>query len=229
MKLSIIIPVYNEVGTLLNLLKKVKSVDLGDIEKEILLIDDFSTDGTRELIRTIKDKEIKTIFNKKNLGKGGAVKAGIKNASGDIIIIQDADLEYNPEEYPQLIAPIIRGKFSVVYGSRSLNKKNNYSHLSFFIGGKTVTLLTNLLFFSRLTDEPTCYKVFKSDLIKSIKINSNRFNWEPEVTAKILKKGIKIHEIPITYNPRKKAQGKKINWKDGISALFTLVKYRISD
>ena len=228
MKLSIIIPAYNERETLTQVLKKVKKVSL-PIKKEIILIDDASKDGTTEIIRKIKDKQIKKIYHKINLGKGAAIRDGIKKATGDIIVVQDADLEYEPGDYKCLIAPIMKNEAKVVYGSRALNKKNHYSYLSFRIGGKAVTFFTNLLFFSRLTDEPTCYKIFRADVIKNIKIEGNRFEWEPEVTAKILKKGIKIHEVPIRYTPRDKKHGKKINWKDGILAIWTLFKYRFKN
>jgi dolichol-phosphate mannosyltransferase len=229
MKLSIVIPAYNEKNTILKIVERVKQVNLGKIEKEIILVDDASRDGTTDIIKKIKDNKIKKVFHEKNQGKGAAVRDGIKAATGEIVIIQDADLEYNPDEYNIVIKPILDKKAEVVYGSRALNKNNRYSYISFMIGGKIVTFFTNLLFFSHLTDEPTCYKTFKSDVIKKINITGNRFEWEPEVTAKILKKGIKIVEVPISYNPRDKKHGKKINWRDGLVAIWTLFKYRFSD
>lgn len=222
-------PVYNEKETLALILKKVNEVDLGEVSKEIIIIDDCSTDGTRELIKNIKDSKIIKIFHERNKGKGAAVRDGINKSSGNIVIIQDADLEYNPEDYKKVIEPIIKRKAQVVYGSRMLKKNYKYSYLSFFIGGRLVTFITNLLFFSHLTDEPTCYKTFKSSVIKGIKIEGNRFDWEPEVTAKILKKGIKIIEAPISYYPRDKKHGKKINWKDGMQAIWTLLRYRFKN
>ena len=228
MKLSIIIPCYNEKDTILKILKKVKKVNL-PVEKEIIIIDDSSKDGTTEIIRKIKDKKIIKIYHEKNKGKGAAVKNGIEKASGDIIIIQDADMEYEPEDYKKLIEPIINKKAGVVYGSRILHKNYKYSYLSFMIGGKIVSFITSLLFFSRITDEPTCYKTFRADIIKKIKIENDRFEWEPEVTAKILKKGIKIAELPINYYPRDREHGKKITWEDGIKAIWTLFKYRFKD
>jgi glycosyltransferase involved in cell wall biosynthesis len=228
MKLSIIIPVYNEKDNILKILKKVKSVKI-KTEKEIIIVDDFSTDGTRDVLKKIENKSVKVVFHDFNKGKGGAFKTGLGISTGDIIIVQDADLEYNPDEYPKLIEPILKGKAGVVYGSRIMGKSKGHSHLSFYLGGLLVTFFTNILFGIRITDEPTCYKVFKSDVIKNIKINGNRFEWEPEVTAKIAKSGIKIHEVPISYNPRKKSEGKKIKWKDGIEAIWTLVRYRFGN
>jgi len=234
MKLSIIIPVYNEEKTILNVLDIVSKVKLS-IKKEILVINDGSTDETSNLIKRFikkfksKGAQIKLI-EKSNGGKGSAVKRGIKEATGEIIIIQDADMEYNPNEYQQIINPILSKKTSVVYGSRRLKKSNRqYSGIAFYMGGILVTFVTNLLFNSKLTDEPTCYKTFDSELIKSIEIKGKKFDWEPEVTAKILKKGIKIHEVPISYFPRHKNEGKKINWKDGIQAILTLVYWRFKD
>ena len=227
MKLSVIIPCYNEKSTLLEILDKVRNVNLGDVEKEIVLIDDFSTDGTRDIIKNLNG--VVKIFHEKNKGKGAGIKSGIKVASGDLILVQDADLEYDPNDYVKILEEMKKKNAKVLYGSRTLNKKNRYSHLHFLIGGKLVTMATNLLYFSRLTDEPTCYKVFDAKLIKGIEIKGNEFEWEPEITAKILKKGIKIHEIPISYFPRRKDEGKKINWKDGVQALWTLFYYRFND
>ena len=228
MKLSILIPVYNEEKTVEKLIKKVKKVKL-PIKKEIVVVDDKSTDKTLSILKKIKG--IKLIEHKKNIGKGAAIKTAIKNADGEIIIIQDADLEYNPEDYNALIRPIIEKKEKVVYGSRVLKKENRlYSSLEFYIGGNFLTLLTNILYPSaHITDEPTCYKVFRADVLKSIKLKCKRFEFCPEVTAKILKKGIKIKEIPISYFPRTVKEGKKINWKDGFEAIWTLIKYRFKD
>jgi glycosyltransferase involved in cell wall biosynthesis len=162
-----------------------------------------------------------------NKGKGAAVKSGIERATGDIIIIQDADLEYDPQDFNALIDPIIKGKAKVVYGSRRLNKNNKkHSGFLFFVGGISITWLFNLLYFQHISDEPTCYKVFRADIIKNIEIKGRGFNWEPEVSAKIAKKRIKIFEVPIKYYPRSKKQGKKIKWRDGFEAIWTLIKYR---
>ena len=232
LKLSIIIPAYNEKDTILKILKKVENADIGKNKKEIIIVDDFSKDGTREILEKIKKRKSKNIqykvlFHDKNYGKGHAFKTGLKAATGDIILVQDADLEYDPKDYKSLIEPIIQGKARVVYGSRRLNKNNmQYSKLSFLFGGIVLTWITNILFLIHITDEPTCYKVFRTDIIKKIKINGEKFEWEPEVTAKIAKKGIKIYEVPIKYYPRSPEEGKKIKWKDGVEAIWTLIKYR---
>jgi len=234
MKLSILIAAYNEEKSIQELITTVKKVNLGNIEKEIIVIDDGSKDKTRELVRVIDG--IILIEHKHNRGKGGAIKTGIKSATGDIIIIQDADLEYNPQEIGDVIQPIVEKKALVVYGSRFLSRaqlnknklfmKHHKSYLFAYFGGRMITKITNFLFLSNLTDEPTCYKCFRAGVIKRVKINTDGFEWEPEVTAKILKRRIKIVEVPISYNPRTIEEGKKINWKDGFKAIWTLVKYR---
>ncbi|MBU0461268.1 MAG: glycosyltransferase family 2 protein [Nanoarchaeota archaeon] len=235
--LSIIIPAYNEEKTIRQLLEKVKSVDLErhNVNKEIIIINDCSKDRTAEIVKKIDG--VRLVNHSKNKGKGGAVKTGIKEATGDILIIQDADLEYEPQEYYPVIRPILEGKAKVVYGSRFLGKKQKKRNILFvkkhdkaysmaYFGGRLITWTTNLLFGTRITDEPTCYKCFRSDVIKNIKIDGNRFEWEPEITAKIAKRGIKIYEVPISYYPRTFEEGKHINWKDGIQAIWTLIKYR---
>ena len=222
-KISIVIPVYNEKNSLLELLKLVENVDFG-LEKEIILIDDYSTDGTKELY---SDLPYKILYHEKNMGKGAALRDGIKEASGDIVIIQDADLEYNPSDYIPLVNLIKEDKADVVYGSRFLGNQNNGNFLFLsFVANKTLTLLTQILYKTKLTDMETCYKAFRSGIIKNIEIESNRFDFEPEITAKILRQNIRFSELPITYNARTNAEGKKINWKDGIQAIFTLIKYR---
>jgi len=233
--LSVVVPAYNESKTIINVLNQVKAVDLSylGVKKEIIVVSDGSSDKTVELAKSVKG--IKVIDLQPNQGKGAAVRRGIKEATGDIIIIQDADLEYNPAEFAKVISPILNKKAKVVYGSRylELHKKNRFfirhkgAYISTSLGVRVITILTNILYGTRITDEATCYKCFSSDVIKNIKIENNRFNWEPEVTAKIARKGIKIAEVPISYKPRTFEEGKKINWKDGISAIFTLIKYRI--
>lgn len=237
MKLSIIIPAYNEEETIKELLNKVKNVNLHDVKKEIIVVDDGSKDSTIEIIKKIKG--IYLIKHSKNKGKGAAIRTGIKYATGDITIIQDADLEYDPNDYYKLIKPIIDNKTQVVYGSRFLDHdvyikrhkkfvkgKHTKAYTAFYFGGRFLTLLTNLLYNGNITDEATCYKVFRTKLLKSLNLKCNRFEFCPEVTAKVLKRGHKIIEVPTSYNPRTMEEGKKINWKDGIEAVWTLIKYR---
>ena len=226
MKLSVIIPVYNEKRTLAQLLDKVIAVKL---DKEIIIVDDFSTDGSREIIQEYaKRPGVKPVFHERNYGKGKAITSGINYITGDIVVIQDADLEYEPEDFPKLIEPILQGKTDVVYGSRELGTTHQHSYFSFYIGGKFLSWLTNFLYGSNITDEPTCYKVFKADLLKSIPLHCVRFEFCPEVTAKVLKRGHTIVELPIHYYPRTKNEGKKIKWKDGIEAIWTLLKYKFT-
>lgn len=230
-KLSIIIPVYNEENTVEKVLDMVSAVKV-TLEKEIIIINDGSTDNSLGIVKNYKKNKNKNlvIISKKNGGKGSAVVTGFRKATGDIFIIQDADMEYDPDEYQSLINPIISGKYKVVYGSRRLGKvKNKYSGLKFYLGGLLLTWYMNILFLSNMTDEPTCYKVFRRDVIDNIKIYGKKFDWEPEVTAKILKKRIKIHEVPISYHPRSIKEGKKINYKDFIHAVWTALKYRFVD
>ena len=225
-KISILIPVYNEKKSLSKILSQVEDVDFG-LEKEIILIDDYSTDGTKELYA---DLPYKVLYHQRNLGKGAALRTGINCASGDIIIIQDADLEYNPQDYKPLVHLIVTDTADVVYGSRLADKRNsgNFLLLS-YLANVTLTYLTRLLYGTYLTDMETCYKAFRADLIKDITIKSNRFDFEPEITAKILKKNVRFMEVPISYNARKLQQGKKITWKDGVQAIWTLFKYRFFD
>lgn len=231
MKLSILIPVYNESSTILELLKKVEDVKLSGIEKEIIIVDDFSKDGTRDLLKKVKHK---VMYHEKNMGKGSAIRTGLKNATGEIILIQDADLEYNPQSYPALLKPIIEERTNVVYGSRFLGekmknlKKNSWMRLHYH-GNIILTFITNILYNAKLTDVETCYKVMRREVILPLKLNGTRFDLDPEITAKILKKGFKIIEVPIEFNARNFSEGKKINWKDGIKALYCLIKYRLVD
>lgn len=223
MLLSVLIPAYNEINNIQNILTKIQEIN---IPMEIIVVDDGSSDGTRELLKKLESDVIKVVFHEKNQGKGGAIKTAIKHSTGNIIIIQDADLEYDPQDYYKLIPVIESGKEKVVYGSRFLNKQNKHSYFTFFLGGQVVTWITNFLYGQNLTDEPTCYKVFDAELLKSIKLNCTGFEFCPEVTAKIAKLGYKIPEVPISYYPRSISEGKKINWKDGVEAIWVLVKYR---
>ncbi|OGM18337.1 glycosyl transferase [Candidatus Woesebacteria bacterium RIFCSPHIGHO2_01_FULL_38_10] len=233
MKLSIIIPVYNEEKTVGEVINRVKKEKLVSVEKEIVVVDDASSDRTAKILK--KQKGIKLISHKVNKGKGSAVRNGIKNSSGDIVLIQDADLEYNPSDYARLLKPIVEGKTKVVYGSRLVNYpfrlfgKGKTPLITHYIGNKTLTFITNLLFGSSITDMETCYKVFKRVVLDDIEIKAKRFEFEPEITAKLLKAGERICEIPIEVKPRSYSDGKKISWRDGFIALWTLIKYRFVD
>jgi dolichol-phosphate mannosyltransferase len=223
-KLSVIIPAFNEKGTIAELLRRVTALDL---DKQIIVVDDGSSDGTREILREIDREDVIVAFHEKNQGKGAAVRTGFKLVDGDVAVIQDADLEYDPHDLLNMLTAMTEGEAQVVYGSRILRQDNPHGGLPFHLGGRLVTVATNLLFGSKLTDEPTCYKMFRAEVLQDIGIESDGFEWEPEVTAKILKKGIRIIEVPISYKPRSVARGKKIKPVDGIKALWTLLKYRL--
>jgi glycosyltransferase involved in cell wall biosynthesis len=225
MKLSVIIPVYNEKNTIEQILEKVLAVPL---EKEVILVDDCSKDGSRDILKNINKSGVVTIFHDVNKGKGAAIRTGLQYVTGDVVIIQDADLEYDPNEYLKLIEPIRSGAADVVYGSRFAGRteKMSFAHL---IGNKMLTIATNILYGTKLTDMETCYKMVKAPIFKSIKLRANRFDFEPEITAKLLKSGKRIIEIPISYQGRQWTEGKKITWKDGITALWSLIKYRFVD
>ncbi len=225
-KLTILIPVYNEKDSLLEILKQVEAVDF-DMEKEIILIDDYSTDGTKELYKSLP---YKVIYHQRNMGKGAALRTGFQAATGDIIIIQDADLEYNPKDYKPLVNLIKTNQADVVYGSRLADSRNTGSFLMLsYLANITLTFMTRILYQTYLTDMETCYKAFRADFIRGISIKSNRFDFEPEITAKILKKNARYQEVPISYNARSVSEGKKIGWRDGLQAIWTLIKYRFTD
>lgn len=234
-RLSVIMPVYNEEKTILKVIEKVKKVKIRGVRKEIIIVDDFSRDKTRGILKRIKDISIKVFYHKKNMGKGAAIRTALQHSTGDIISIQDADLEYDPENVAKLIRPILDGSADVVYGSRFLGKrlvwfgKGKTPLPLHWIGNKGLTLLTNMLYLNSITDMETGCKVFKKGVIKDIRLGAMRFDFEPEITAKIMKKGYKIKEMPIDFNPRTFKEGKKITWKDGIKAAFSLLKYRFFD
>jgi len=233
-KISILVPVYNEINSLKQVLDKLEKTDICSLEKEIVVVDDGSKDGTRELLQEMEKNplsdKIKIYYHSKNMGKGAALRTALNYATGDIIAIQDADLEYDPEEYASLISLIIENKADVVYGSRlSGGKPTRSFKFTHLLGNKFLTFVTNLLYDTTLTDMETCYKAFRSDVIKNISIKSNRFDFEPEITAKVLKRRYHLYETSISYYGRDYAEGKKITWKDGFAALAALVKYRFID
>jgi len=227
LKISIIIPCFNEIDTIEKIVEKVNSQH--QYEKEIIIIDDFSTDGTRDVIKKkLNGKIDKLLLNNKNFGKGYSVRLGIEISTGDIIVIQDADLEYDPSDYSKLIEPIKKGYADVVYGSRFVGSEEK--RVLFFwhsIGNFILTFLSNMFSNLNLTDMENCYKVFKSEIIKSIKLDENRFGFEPEITAKLAKKKCRIYEVGVKYYGRTYEQGKKIGWKDGFSAIRCIIKYNL--
>ena len=231
MKLSVIIPVYNEEKSILEVINKVKKVNLSNVTREIIIVDDFSTDNTKNILTKLNDNDLKIFFHQKNQGKGAAIRTALNHATGDIILIQDADLEYNPKEYGKLLKPIMENRTKVVYGSRieAIRKNLKKMYKIHYFGNLFLTIMTNILYGAKITDMETGYKVFRKEVIKDMKLKAKRFDFEPEITAKILKKGYKIKEVPIDFVGRKFEEGKKITWKDGIKALLYLIKYRFVD
>ncbi|MBI3631719.1 MAG: glycosyltransferase family 2 protein [Candidatus Staskawiczbacteria bacterium] len=227
-RLSIIIPVYNEKNTILEILSRVDKIDLGTTEKEIIIVDDYSTDGTRELLKSLGMK-YKIYYQEKNQGKGSTLRTGFAYTTGDWVVVQDADLEYDPNDFKNMLSKMKEHGVQVVFGSRRLHSNylsNRHSGHIFALGGVFLTWLTNLLYNTGISDEPTCYKMFQTSLLKSLNLTCIRFEFCPEVTSKIAKRGIKIYEVPISYNPRHKNEGKKINWRDGFEAIWVLIKNR---
>lgn len=227
MKLSVIMPIYNEIHTLEEIISRVKKTGLAN---EIILVDDGSVDGTRELVRNYQEIEgFKVILHEKNQGKGAAVRSGFKAATGDVFLIQDADLEYDPREYENLLEPIEEGIADVVYGSRFLGASRRVAMFWHMVANKLLTLLTNILYDTILSDMETGYKVFRREVVQDMTIHARRFEFEPEFTAKILKRKYRIFEVPITFNPRDYSEGKKIGLKDAFEAIWALIKYRFTD
>jgi glycosyltransferase involved in cell wall biosynthesis len=227
MKITVIIPAFNEKNTIQEIVRRVQAMKL--IE-EIIIVDDGSTDGTREIISKMDGRDhVRVILLEKNQGKGAAVRTGISNATGEVLIIQDADLEYDPREYPNLMRPIEEGMADVVYGSRFLGAPHRAILFWNMVANKLLTLMTNILFNTILTDMETGYKVFKREVVADMKIHAKRFDFEPEFTAKILKKKVRVFEVPITFNPRDYSEGKKIKMRDAFEAVWTLLKYRFVD
>lgn len=232
MKLSVIMPAYNEKNTIRKIINKVLNTPQ---KKELIIIDDMSTDGTRDILdkEYSNDPQIKLLFHDHNQGKGSAIRSGLSKVTGDVIIIQDADLEYDPNDYDKLLKPIINNKAEVVYGSRflsqPLNSNQRWAIPTHYLGNWALSLATSIMFMQKVTDMETCYKMFTRSVLNKIgKLNATKFDFEPEITTKIIKAGYKIIEVPIKYYPRDFSQGKKINWRDGIHAVKTLIKYRFN-
>ncbi len=242
MKLSIIMPVYNEIGTIAEIVHRVRAVELTvpvgygpedgtvvEFEREIVIVDDGSTDGTREFLRTLEGfPDMTVVFHECNLGKGAAVQTGLKNVDGDVILIQDADLEYDPRDYPKLLQPIVEGRTQVVYGSRFRGGPTKAMFFWHMVGNRLLTLMTNILYNTILSDMETCYKVFTRKVADQLNLQAPGWGFDPEITAQILKRGYRIYEVPISYTGREFEEGKKISWRAGFVVLWTLLKSRFT-
>lgn len=226
-KLSVVVPVYDERNTVAEVVRRMRAVDI-PLERELVLVDDGSTDGTRDVLRQLSDSTVRVVYHDHNQGKGAAIRTALGHVTGDLVLVQDADLEYDPEDWPKLLAPVLRGKARVVYGSRFTGERRNMLFLH-WIGNRFLSLVTNILYNTTLSDMETCYKLFDRRVLDRIDLRAQRFEFEPEVTAKVLRQGIRIYEVPISYAGREYHEGKKITWRDGLIALWTLVKYRFVD
>jgi glycosyltransferase involved in cell wall biosynthesis len=228
MKLSVVMPVYNEARTIEDILARVRAVP---VDKEVIVVDDGSTDGTRERLQKAAQNHdgLVVLFHTENRGKGAALRTGFSAVTGDIVVIQDADLEYDPAEYPTLMQPIVDGRADVVYGSRFLGGPHRVLFFWHYVGNRLLTLLSNALNNINLSDMETGYKAFRAEVVRSITLRSNRFGFEPEFTAKVAKRPLRLYEVPISYSGRSYAEGKKITWRDGIAALYAIVKFRFKD
>ena len=228
-KLTIVVPVFNERNTLVEILRRMRAVELPDsVEREIIVVDDGSDDGTRDVLRQLGDSTVRVIMHERNRGKGAAVRTAFAHATGEYVLVQDADLEYDPEDWPRLLNPVLRGRARVVYGSRFTGERRNMLFLH-WVGNRFLSLVTNVLYNTTLSDMETCYKLIDKSLLDEMSLNADQFDIEPEITAKILKRGVRIYEVPISYAGREFDEGKKITWHDGFAALWTLVKYRFRD
>ena len=225
-KLSVIVPVYNERNTVGEIVRRARDVDL-PLDREIILVDDGSDDGTRAVLPQLADSTVRVVYKERNEGKGAAIRTGLTHVTGDLVIIQDADLEYDPEDWNRLLAPVLRGKAQVVYGSRFTGERRNMLFWH-WVGNRFLSLVTNVLYNTTLSDMETCYKLFDRRLLESIEWRSDRFGFEPEVTAKLCRSGTRIYEVPISYTGRELHEGKKITWKDGVEALWVLIRCRVS-
>jgi len=224
--LSVIVPVYNERVTVAEVIRRIRAVAV-PVDVEVIVVDDGSSDGTDKVLTALADSTVRVITHPVNRGKGAAIRTGMASARGDLLLIQDADLEYDPEDWPRLLEPILRGKARVVYGSRFTGERMNMLPLH-WIGNRFLSLMTNLLYSSTMSDMETCYKLFDRQVLEGITIESDKFDFEPEITAKVLRRGFRIYEVPISYAGRELSEGKKITWRDGIGALRALIKYRFT-
>ena len=226
-KLSVIVPVFDERNTVAEIVRRMRKVDL-PLDLEIVIVDDGSTDGTRAVLQQLGDSTVRVVTHAANQGKGAAIRTGLAQVTGDLVIVQDADLEYDPQDWLKLLAPIQAGKARVVYGSRFTGERRNMLFLH-WVGNRFLSLVTNVLYNTTLSDMETCYKLFDRTLLDGITLRAQRFEFEPEVTAKMLRRKIRIYEVPISYTGREFDEGKKVSWRDGFVALWTLVKYRVVD
>lgn len=228
MKLSVVMPAFNERPTIAEVIRRVQAVDVG-LDKEIIVVDDGSADGTREILQALTVPGLKVVLHEKNMGKGAALRTGFAKVEGDVVLIQDADLEYDPREYPRLLEPILDGRADVVYGSRFLGGPHRVLFFSHYVGNRFLTIFSNMLSNLNLTDMETCYKVFRHEVLGRIKLKSSRFGFEPEITMKVAKLKFRVYEVPISYSGRDYSEGKKIGWKDGLAAIFHLLRFRFFD
>ena len=224
-KLSVIVPVYDERNTLQEIVRRMRAVEL-PVDLEVVIVDDGSTDGTRKILPQLEDSTVRVLLHPENRGKGAAIRTGLEAVTGDLVLIQDADLEYDPEDWPRLLHPVLRGKATVVYGSRFTGERRNMLFWH-WVGNRFLSLVTNVLYNTTLSDMETCYKLVDRSLMDDLALRADKFDLEPEITAKILRRGVRIYEVPISYAGREFHEGKKITWRDGFSALWTLVKFRV--
>ncbi len=226
--LSVIVPVFNERNTVAEIIRRIRAVDLpAGIELEVVVVDDGSSDGTDKILGALEDSTVRVISHPTNRGKGAAICTGLATVRGDLVLVQDADLEYDPDDWPRMIEPVLKGKAQVVYGSRFTGERKNMFP-SHWLGNRLLTLVTNILYRSTLSDMETCYKLFDRRVLAGITVRSQRFDFEPEITAKVLRRGYRIYEVPISYAGREISEGKKISWRDGFGAIVALVRYRFS-
>ena len=225
--LSVIVPVFNERATVVEIVRRMRAVEL-PVEREIVVVDDGSDDGTGDVLTQLRDSTVRVVKHARNRGKGAAIRTGLETSTGDLVLVQDADLEYDPNDWPRLLTPVLKGRARVVYGSRFTGERRNMLFLH-WVGNRFLSLVTNVLYNSTLSDMETCYKLFDRHVLDGVRLRAERFDFEPEFTAKVLRRGIRIYEVPISYAGREPNEGKKITWYDGVIALWTLVKYRFVD